>query len=97
MKHYYVYIMSSRSKTLYTGVTNNLIRRVFEHKQGVGSQFTRKYRIMRLVHFEETQDVQAALTREKQIKGWTRAKKLQLIDADNPEWKDLSADWEVPT
>ncbi len=95
MKHYYVYIMSSRSKTLYTGVTNNLIRRVFEHKQGVGSQFTRKYRITRLVHFEETRDVWAALTREKQIKSWTRAKKLQLIDADNPEWKDLSEDWEA--
>ena len=96
MKHYYVYIMSSRSRTLYTGVTNNLIRRVFEHKEGVGSQFTRKYRITRLVHFEETEDVQAALTREKQIKSWTRARKLQLIDADNPEWKDLSADWEAP-
>ena len=96
MKHYYVYIMSSRSKTLYTGVTNNLILRVFEHKQGVGSQFTRKYRITRLVHFEETQDVQAALTREKQIKSWTRAKKLQLIEADNPGWKDLSTDWEAP-
>ena len=94
--HYYVYIMSSRSRTLYTGVTNNLIRRVFEHKEGVGSQFTRKYRITRLVHFEETTDVQAALTREKQIKSWTRARKLQLIDADNPEWKDLSADWEAP-
>ncbi len=97
MKHYYVYVMTSRSKTLYTGVTNNLIRRVFEHKQGVGSQFTRKYCITRLVHFEETQDVHAALTREKQIKSWTRAKKLQLIDADNPEWKDLSADWEFST
>ena len=96
MKHYYVYIMTSRSKTLYTGVTNNLVRRVFEHKQGVGSQFTQKYRITRLVHFEDTQDVQAALTREKQIKSWTRAKKLKLIDADNPEWKDLSEDWEVP-
>ncbi len=96
MKHYYVYIMSSRSKTLYTGVTNNLIRRVLEHKQGVGSQFTRKYRITRLVHFEETRDVHAALTREKQIKSWTRAKKLQLIDAGNPGWKDLSTDWETP-
>ena len=95
MKHYYVYIMSSRSRTLYTGVTNNLIRRVFEHKEGVGSQFTRKYRITRLVHFEETEDVHAALTREKQIKSWTRTRKLQLIEADNPEWKDLSADWEV--
>ena len=94
MKHYYVYIMTSRSRTLYTGVTNNLVRRVFEHKQGVGSQFTRKYRITRLVHFEETQDVQAALTREKEIKSWTRAKKLKLIDADNPAWKDLSEDWE---
>ncbi len=96
MKHYYVYIMSSRSKTLYTGVTNDLIRRVFEHKQGLGSQFTRKYRITRLVHFEDTRDVQAALTREKQIKSWTRAKKLQLIVANNPGWKDLSTDWDGP-
>ena len=88
--------MSTRAKTLYTGVTNDLMCRVFEHKEGVGSQFTQKYRIMRLVHFEETRDINAALTREKQIKGWTRAKKLQLIDVANREWKDLSEDWQAP-
>ena len=94
VKSYYVYIMTNLSKTLYTGVTNDLIRRVFEHKQGVGSQFTQKYRMTRLIHFEETQDIQAALTREKQIKGWTRAKKLDLINANNPAWKDLATDWD---
>ncbi|MDA0737968.1 MAG: GIY-YIG nuclease family protein [Nitrospirae bacterium] len=93
MKQYYVYMMTNKSKTLYTGVTNNLTRRVFEHQQGLGGQFTQKYRISRLVYFEETRDVHAALTREKQIKGWTRAKKLELIEAQNSEWKDLSADW----
>ena len=94
MKSYYVYIMTNLPKTLYTGVTNDLIRRVFEHKQGVGSQFTRKYRMTHLIHFEETQDVQTALTREKQIKGWTRAKKLDLINVNNPAWKDLATDWD---
>lgn len=93
MKQYYVYIMTNKSKTLYTGVTNDLTRRVFEHQQGIGGQFTKKYRIIRLVYFEETRDVQAALAREKQIKGWVRAKKLQLIETQNPEWKDLSAEW----
>ena len=92
MKQYYVYIMTNQSGTLYTGITNNLTRRMAEHKQGVASQFTAKYRITRLIHVEKTQDVHAALAREKQIKGWTRAKKLELIEADNPEWKDLSFD-----
>ena len=92
MKQYYVYIMTNQSGTLYTGVTNNLTRRMDEHKHGVASQFTAKYRIRRLVYVEETQDVHAALAREKQIKGWTRAKKLALIEGANPEWKDMSAD-----
>ena len=92
MINYFVYIMTNKSKTLYTGVTNDLNRRVFEHQQGLGGQFTRKYRITRLVYFEDTQDVQAALAREKQIKGWTRAKKLELIEEQNPEWKDLSVE-----
>ena len=93
MKQYYVYMMTNKSKTLYTGVTNDLTRRVFEHQQGLGGQFTRKYRITRLVYVEDTRDVHAALTREKQIKGWTRVKKIQLIEASNPAWKDLAEDW----
>ncbi len=92
MKRYYAYIMTNQSGTLYTGVTNNVTRRIYEHKQGVASHFTAKYRITRLLYVEETQDIHAALAREKQIKGWTRAKKLALIKSSNPHWKDLSAD-----
>ena len=85
--------MASQSRTLYTGVTNDLQRRVYEHKQKLVPGFTRKYNITRLVYFEETNDVYAALMREKQIKGWLRAKKVALIESVNPEWKDLSAQW----
>ena len=92
-KTYYVYIMTNRSKTLYTGVTNDLRRRVYEHKTGQGSTFTSKYNIKRLVYYEETPDVNAAIAREKQIKGWLRRKKIALIEAHNPEWKDLSEGW----
>ena len=94
MKQYYVYIMTNKSGTLYIGVTNDLTRRMWEHKQGIGGRFTTKYRITRLVYFEETRDIHAALAREKQLKGWTRAKKLALIASDNPRWIDLSDDWE---
>ena len=93
MKRYWVYILASTSHTLYTGVTNDLMRRVHEHKTGKGSQFARKYRITRLVHYEETNDVRAAIAREKQIKGWDRAKKVALIEASNPRWDDLAAHW----
>ena len=86
--------MTNKSGTLYIGVTNDLTRRMSEHKRGIGGQFTTKYRITRLVYFEVTQDVHAALNREKQLKGWTRAKKLELIASDNPQWVDLSTDWE---
>jgi putative endonuclease len=92
-KNYYVYIMTNRSKTLYTGVTNDLIRRVYEHKNKMVEGFTKKYNITRLVYFEETGDVQSAIAREKQIKGWLRAKKVALIESKNPEWKDLSEGW----
>ncbi len=92
MKQYFVYIMTNKSGTLYIGITNNLTRRMYEHKHGLGGQFTAKYHITRLVYFEETQDVHAALAREKQLKGWTRAKKLALITTDNPQWIDLSED-----
>ena len=85
--------MASKSHTLYTGVTNDLTRRVHEHKAGKGSRFTGKYRITRLVHYEETNDVRAAIAREKQIKGWDRAKKVALIESSNPHWNDLATDW----
>ena len=90
MKDYFVYIMTNRSRTLYVGVTNNLFRRVQEHKEGHGSAFTSKYHIEQLVYFESDQDVYAAIAREKQIKGWLRAKKIALIDSQNPTWRDLS-------
>lgn len=93
MKHYYVYIMTSPTGTLYTGMTNNLKRRVYEHKHKLIDGFTRKYNVTRLVYFEETDDVQAALTREKQIKGWVRRKKIELIKSVNPKWVDLSEEW----
>ncbi len=92
-KEYYVYIMTNRSGTLYTGVTGDLVRRVYEHKNKLVKGFTRKYNIQFLIYYESTSNVYAALEREKQIKGWTRAKKIALIDAMNPEWKDLSEEW----
>ena len=90
-KFYYVYIMTNRSKTLYTGITNNLERRVHEHKRKSIAGFTSKYNITRLVYYEETTDVLSAISREKMIKGWVRAKKLALIESVNPTWQDLSA------
>ncbi len=93
MKRYYVYILTNKSRTLYTGVTNDLLRRVYEHKQKLVQGFTAKYNITRLAYFEETTDVQAALAREKQIKGWLRVKKLALIESVNPRWEDLSNGW----
>ena len=95
MKSYYVYIMTNKSRTLYTGVTNNLARRVYEHKNKLVPGFTSKYNITQLVHYEETNDVQVALAREKQIKGWLRSKKIVLIESVNPEWKDLSLEWYI--
>ena len=95
MKKYYVYIMASKSRVLYTGVTNNLERRVYEHKNKIVEGFTSKYNITRLVHYEETNDVNVAIAREKQIKGWLRSKKIALIESVNPQWKDLSLEWNV--
>jgi putative endonuclease len=90
----FVYIMSNRSKTLYTGVSSNLHQRVFRHKNGwfVGS-FTSRYKLDRLVYYEEFVTIVAAIAREKQIKGLTRVKKMQLIVGINPTWKDLSEGW----
>lgn len=85
--------MTNRSKTLYTGVTNNLIRRVREHKLGIGSQFTSRYKMDRLVYFERFEDVRNAIEREKEIKSWHRIRKIELIVSVNPAWRDLSLEW----
>jgi putative endonuclease len=92
MHHYYVYIMASLSRTLYVGVTNDLERRVGQHKQQ-RTGFTAKYNINRLVYREQTEDVRSAIAREKQIKGWAREKKLALVESVNPNWIDMSESW----
>ena len=91
MSHTYcVYILASRSRGLYTGVTNNLERRIIEHRQELIPGFTSRYRIFRLVHFEVFNDVRAAIAREKEIKGWRREKKIRLIESHNSTWADLA-------
>ena len=91
---YYVYIMASATNvTLYTGVTNDLVRRVYEHRNHLDpNSFTAKYNVHKLVYFEETSDVKAALEREKQVKGWRRSKKNALVEMVNPQWRDLYPD-----
>jgi putative endonuclease len=93
MVEYYFYIMTNATRTLYIGGTNNLYRRVYKHKEKLVPGFTKRYNIDYLVYVESTNDVIAAITREKQIKGWTRAKKISLIESSNPNWRDLSLDW----
>ena len=93
MKDYYVYIMTSRSRTLYTGVTSDLGRRVSQHKLKLLPGFTALYRVDRLVYFEHHGNIRFAIQREKQIKGWTRDKKVALIKSTNPGWCDLSEGW----
>ncbi|MEW6508678.1 MAG: GIY-YIG nuclease family protein [Bacteroidota bacterium] len=93
MNQYYVYIMTNHSKTLYTGVTNDLRRRVYEHKNELYEGFTSKYNINELIYFEQTPDINSAIKREKQIKGWLRRKKIELIESMNPDWQDLSDEW----
>ena len=90
---YFVYIMTNRSKTLYTGITGNLVACVRRHKLGIGSGFTTQYKLDRLVYFERFEDVRNAIEREKQIKGWLRIKKIELIVSINPAWRDLSLEW----
>ena len=91
---YYVYILSNwNNKVIYTGVTNDLQRRLYEHKNGLTEGFTKKYNVHKLVWFDLTSDIHSALQKEKQIKGWTRAKKNALVQETNPEWKDLSEHW----
>ena len=92
MSQYFVYILASRSAVLYVGVTNDLNRRMVEHKEGQIPGFTKKYKVNRLVYYESYSDVRAAIAREKQIKRWRRAKKVSLIDELNPEWHDLAGD-----
>jgi putative endonuclease len=89
-REYCVYIMTNAHDTvIYTGVTNDLARRVYEHRNGLGGIFTKKYNVVKLVYFEVTDNVQVALAREKQIKGGSRKKKLDLVNSINPGWKDL--------
>ena len=86
----YVYIMSSLSRTLYAGVTNDLEPRVGEHKEGKPGSFTARYNVNRLVYFEEFSDINQAIAREKEIKSMTRRQKMKLVESINPEWRDLS-------
>ncbi|HEY4481287.1 MAG TPA: GIY-YIG nuclease family protein [Candidatus Brocadiaceae bacterium] len=90
MDTYYVYILANkRNGTLYVGVTNDLIRRVDEHRRGEISGFTKKYSVHKLVYFEQTPDIKSAIAREKLLKRWKRTWKIKLIEKDNPKWKDL--------
>ena len=93
MSEYYVYIMASHRGTLYTGVTNDLERRAYEHKTGLGGAFTKKYNVSKIVYYESTSDVVSAIEREKQVKAWRRSKKVALIESMNPYWEDLAQDW----
>jgi len=91
MKSYYVYILASkRNGTLYVGVTSNLVKRINEHKEGAVLGFSKRYNVKKLVYYEETNDVQIALQREKRLKKWKRQWKLDLIEKENPTWRDLS-------
>jgi putative endonuclease len=93
---YWVYTLASRSRNLYTGVTNDLQRRMIEHRQGLVPGFTARYRIFRLVHFEQFADIRDAIAREKEIKGWRREKKIWLIERRNPAWQDFAEDFATP-
>jgi putative endonuclease len=93
-KYYYTYIMTNRSKTLYTGITSNLPRRVWQHKQGTGSEFCMRYKLDRLVYYQRFCRVGDAIAREKLIKGLLRLKKIALIVSMKPTWKDLSEEWD---
>lgn len=93
-KQYFVYILANKTRRLYVGVTGNFIRRIAQHKGHLLDGFTKKYNIDRLVYYEETNDVYTALNREKEIKAWSRAKKIKLIEKDNPDWNDLAENWD---
>ena len=92
---YFVYILANwDDSVLYIGVTGNLYRRLYEHRNGLVDGFTKKYNVHKLVYYENTSDVYSAISREKQLKKWRREKKNQLIEMMNPQWRDLSEDWE---
>ena len=93
MRTYYVYIMANRARVLYVGVTNDLARRVEEHKRGLVRGFTSQFHVTRLVHFEEFVDIRDAIAREKELKGWRRSRKMELIEQQNLEWQDLAERW----
>ncbi|MCH8226716.1 MAG: GIY-YIG nuclease family protein [Chloroflexi bacterium] len=95
MNQYYVYIMSSHQGTLYIGMTNDLYRRAYEHRHKLIPGFTQKYNVAKLVYYEETSNVESAITREKQIKGWLRSKKAALVASSNPHWVDLTEAWQT--
>ena len=97
MRHqYYVYIMASLSRVTYTGLTNDLVKRVTHHRTGaVPGSFTARYNVRRLVYLESTTYIEAARSREREIKGWRREKKTRLIESVNPEWRDLATDWNI--
>ncbi len=93
MRQFYVYIMASKSRVVYTGITNNLQRRVWEHKHNELPGFTSQYRVHRLVYYETFKYVGNAIAREKRIKGWIRSRKITLVESLNPTWEDLSEHW----
>ncbi len=92
-ERFFVYILASLSRVVYTGATRNLKRRVYEHRQGLVLGFTKRYKVTRLVFFEETSSARVVFARERQLKSWSRAKKIQLIERGNPGWTDLAANW----
>lgn len=93
LSHYFIYIVTSKTGVLYTGSTSDLKRRVYEHKSRRVPGFSKRYRTDRLVYFEETPSSRAMLEREREIKGWSRAKKIELIENRNPTWRDLAEEW----
>ena len=95
-KKYYVYIMASKGRVLYVGVTGSLMRRVLQHKSGEDDGFTRRYHITRLVYYQAFRYVNNAIARETEIKKWRRQKKVALVQASNPTWEDLAEDWGKP-
>ena len=90
---FFIYLLASQSRVIYTGTTRDLIRRMDQHRRGLVSGVTRQYRVTRLVHYEQVASVRSAIERERQIKGWSREKKIRLIESHNPGWLDLATDW----
>jgi len=94
VRDFHVYVMSNRTHVLYIGVTNDLQRRVYEHKSRAEAGFTNRYHLNRLVYLEHYDDAVTAIAREKQLKGWRRERKIALVESSNPKWSDLSRDWD---